>query len=382
MITFFYARYHYLNRDLPCLYAHLASVPRPGVRVIDVTSAGEDAVAEAAQSSRVVVVDGTIVSASISPNVNADLLFHIIGYERRGRAYYQAVLERLLEAPAALALMAFGDLHDASAAAAFARFSERGSALLWLFEKQPLAPSEVPEAYRDPWMAEAGDLTARWRETAKAFPVRVESWFSLSPDELERSRARRYWDVCIAGAPYRTRQVARQSVHAEGLSEAPYRNASRGLVAAGMVARRFPRRETASRGLIRLSIATQRALVARSRTAFVCGSGMNYPVRKFLEVTGAGIPMLTYPCQGFGDFGFADGVNTLVCAPEDAATAARRLLGDPALRERLATAAWETVSRLHSIRKRADDVVESLRRLGEGTLRNAQFIDGRFEISG
>jgi Glycosyl transferases group 1 len=382
VITFFYARYHYINRDLPRLYEHLSSVPRPGVRVIDVTRAGESAVAEAATGSRVVVIDGSIIAAAISPDVNSDLLYHIVGYEGRGGAYYSAIFDRLLDAPAALALMAYGDLHDARVGPSFARLSERGSALLWLFEKQPLSPAEVPEAYHDPWMSEAGDLSARWLEMTRAFPVRVDSWFALAPHELERSRARPRWDVCIAGAPYRTRQVARAAVHAERLSEAPYRQASRGLALAGMAARRLPRREAASRGMISLSVATQRALVARSRVAFVCGSGMRYPVRKFLEVPGAGVPMLAYPFQGFGDYGFVDGVNTLVCAPEDAGAAARRLLGDPALRERLAASAWETVSRLHSIRKRADDVVECLRRLGEGKLRNAQFVDGRFEITG
>ena len=382
MITFFYARYHYINTNLPRLYDHLLAVPRPGVRVVDVTRAGESAVAQAAAGSRVVVIDGSIISASLLPNVNYDLLFHVAGYERRGRDYYGAIFDRLLEAPAALAFMAFGDLHDTRAAPIFDRLSARGSALLWLFEKRPLSPSQVPERYRDPWMAEAGDLTAHWDEMARRFPVRIESWFALAPEEMERPRARPRWDVCIPGAPYHTRQLAREAVRAERLSEAPFRQTSRALALAGKAAARLPWREAASRRMIALSVAAQRALVSRSRTAFVCGSGARYPVRKFLEVPGAGVPMLADPCLGFADFGFTDGVNALVCAPEDAGTAARRLLNDGALRDRLATAAWETVSRLHSMRKRADDVVECLRRLGEGKLRNAQFVDGRFEITG
>jgi len=382
VITFFYAKYHYINTNLPRLYEHLLSVPRPGVRVVDVTSAGESAVVEAAAGSRVVVVDGSIVSASLLANVNHELLFHVVGAERRGRDYYAAIFDRLLEAPAALAFMAFGDLHDARGVPIFDRLAARGSALFWLFEKRPLSPGEVPERYRDPWMEEAGDLTAHWDEMARRFPVRVESWFALAPDEMQHSSARPRWDVCIAGAPYRTRQIARDAVRAERLSEAPFRQTSRVLALAGKAAGRLPGREAVSRRMIALSVAAQRALVSRSRTAFVCGSGARYPVRKFLEVPGAGVPMLADPCLGFADFGFADGVNALVCAPEDVGTAAKRLLADPALRERLATAAWETVSRLHTMPKRADDIVECLRRLGEGKLRNAQFVDGHFEISG
>lgn len=382
MITFFYARFHYLNTNLPRFYQHLAAVPRPGVRLVDVTTAGEDAVAEAAASSRVVVIDGAIVGATVADNINSDPIFHIAGYARRGRAFYEAIFDRLLEAPAALAFMAFGDLHDVRAAPAYSRLAARGAALMWLFEKPPLSLDQVPEPYRDRWMEEAGDIPGRWRELTAEFPVRVEAWFALAEDELRRSRARARWDVCIAGAPYRTRQVARVAVHAARLSEAPYGQVSRALVLAGWAAKRLPRSEAASRGTIGLSVAAQRALVTRSRTGFVCGSGMGYPVRKFLEVPGAGVPMLAYPCQGFTDFGFVDGVNAVVCAPEDAGAAARRLVADPALRERIASSALEMITRLHSMRQRADDMIECMRRLGEGKLRNAQFIDGRFEISG
>ncbi len=121
-------------------------------------------------------------------------------------------------------------------------------------------------------------------------------------------------------------------------------------------------------------------MIARSRISFVCGSGYKYAVRKFFEIPAARSAMIAYPCVGFEDYGFVDGENVIVALPEDAGHAARSLANNGSLRERLTKNAWEMVGRLHSAEKRVSDLLECMKRIEKGSLKGAQFINGKYEI--
>jgi hypothetical protein len=249
-----------------------------------------------------------------------------------------------------------------------------------MFEKPPLDLTTVPRKYVDRWMTSNGHGRGTWDLARETFPVRIEIPFSLTAQELKSVQVTQRWDACVAGAHYATRRIAQREIAAAGLSIAPYKLVNRSVVAATRVLSWITPAATASVAAIRLQQASQEFMVRRSRVNFVCGSGLGYPVRKFFEVPAAGSAMIAYPCSGFADYGFIDGENAIVAAPEDAGTVARRIVRDEKMRSGLTRRASEVMQTLHSVDRRAKDFLECLRRFDRGQLKNAQFVDGRFEI--
>ncbi len=332
-------------------------------------------------ASDAVVLDQSLINAAYWTEKELDSAPSVYYMaHRRPKEYYSDVLSSALELPVARAFFSYSDLHDRKDIAVFERLAPRVDALFWAYFKAPIDPETIPAQYRDPFMADHPHPVDRFEAVKRQFPVRVDVWHALGRHEIEHRRRRPVWDVCIPGANYRTRTIARDAVRAEGLSRPPFRLASKLLrELVGAAAWLAPSR-AAAEVAVRSQQGMQRTLVRRSKVTFVCGSGVNYAVRKFAEVPGLRSAMITYPCTGFGDLGFTDGVNALVCLPEDAGRAARRLVNDERLRERLATAAWNLVRTSHTVERRAQEVLDCLDRMRSGTLHGGEFVEGRFVI--
>jgi hypothetical protein len=382
MITVLCSGYIYLNPSRPLLLRALATIAPEKIGVIDLTTAAPEETTRRLASSDVVVLDQSLINAAYWTELELDSTpgtYYMP--RRRSRSYYADALSRALELPVARAFFSYSDLHDQKDISVFELLAPRVDALFWAYFKEPIAPATVPNQYRDPFMAIHGNPVERFEVVKRQFPVRVDVWHALGRPELEHRPRTPLWDVCVPGANYRTRTVAHEAVTDEGLSRPPFQLASKILrELVGGAAKLLPSEATASAS-IRSQQAMQRTLVRRSRVTFVCGSGLTYAVRKFAEVPGLRSAMIAYPCTGFGDLGFRDGVNALVCLPEEAGRVARRLIQDERLRERLVSEAWNLVQTCHSVERRAAEVLYCLERMGSGTLHGGEFVEGKFEVT-
>ena len=378
MITVFWARYSYLNPGMPLLMEELARAGPQSVAVVDVTQTPPTRVRDLAAESSSIVIDQSVYNAATW--AVADVASVYLIHDLRPRAHYDEIMEVLLGAEAPKLFALYFDLHDAKNAQLVERLRGRVQAVSWMFEKEPVHAEQVPEAYRDEWMADGPDMLAMWRSIVAAFPVRVELPFALGPHEFASAPPRHRWDVLVAGAPYRTRVIAQRSRREDRLSVAPYRAASMTISGMTRVASRVLPAERASRVTIGVLQRLQRWLLQSTPVSFVCGSGLGFAVRKFFETPAARNAMVALPCVGFEDFGFRDGVHALVAAPEDAGRAARALVQDRATRDRVVAEAYALMEREHSVRRRAAQLVTCMQRLERGALSGAQFIGGVYQI--
>jgi len=240
--------------------------------------------------------------------------------------------------------------------------------------------SEVPNQYRDPWMTPQHDPLGTWNLVREIAPVRIELPFSVAPSEFARSSSRHLWDACVPGVSYSTRALATRAIREEGVSCAPAHTIGRVEAALSIVLGKIAPSEPASLASMRMYQMVQRRLVRSSGTVFVCGSGVAFATRKFFEVPALRVPIIAYPCVGFEDYGFADGVNVLATLPEDAGKRAKWLRDRPIEAERIGMEGQKMIDRLHSLETRVGQFAECVRRVDSASLRGAEFRAGRFEI--
>jgi hypothetical protein len=379
MIAIFWARYRYLNRGMPSLLEHLASHRTPDVRVIDVTRSSIPELSEVASSATVIAVDQSIYNASAWAEPGTFSIYYIV--DQRPQSYYQEALEVLLTASVAKLFMTYFDLHDQKNLPLLAALKGRVDAISWLFEKRPRTVGEVPPQYLDDWMRSHLETNTTWQQITRDFPVRIELPFAIERSEFFRDDAAHVWDVCVPGASYATRRVAAASARGGGLRVPPFGSLSRVVGLGTRAAARVLPPRRASDLAIRLQHQLQASLTRTAPVSFVCGSGLAYPVRKFFEIPAARALMIAYPCVGFEDYGFRDGVNVVVAPPEDLGQETKRLIANDGLRRSLTVRAYDLVMSLHTVERRSADLIECLRRLGRSALRNAQFVGGRYEIT-
>ena len=376
MITVFYAKANSINPSYTILYDELSRRRESDLRVLDVSSLSEEEVGRYARASDLVVVDNFVRAA---PDLDPAGLHSVTLGNWRGAEFYARAWEIASTAGAPLLYVASGwDLHWPGPD--LERLLPRLSAIAWLFERRPVAREEVPPAYRDPWMEGHADPIENWEKVRSRVATRIELIHTISPYEFRPAAARPLWDVCIAGATYRPRVLADASAREAGLAIAPFRRADSAILRATARLPFFIGNFYASRLRNRVRQASQRLFTARSAINFVCGSGYRYPVRKFFEIPAVRSALLCYPCTGMRDYGFVAGEHYLEVAPEGFGREAKKLLAEPNRRERMIEKAAAMVRRLHSVGRRASDLIECMRRMRAGRLRVARFHEGEFVI--
>lgn len=116
--------------------------------------------------------------------------------------------------------------------------------------------------------------------------------------------------------------------------------------------------------------------IRRSRYSFTCGSGLQWPIRKFFEIPALGAVLVCRPCNGFEALGFQDGVNALAATTEDLSALTARLEEDPTWAQELARQGQRLVSSKHTVLARSRQLSEALHRLISGTYHGARWADG------
>ena len=143
---------------------------------------------------------------------------------------------------------------------------------------------------------------------------------------------------------------------------------------------KLPNYDSINRLFIRTRQLSQHFFVSRSKLCFVCGSGIKYPVFKFFEIPAAHSLMLAYPFPGMDDYGFRNGSNVIYTLPEDAGKNATTFLKNNTLMEKIIDNASNLIYTNHRIVHRINSLLTCCEYILKGTLKNAQFINGNFEI--
>jgi len=378
LITVFYARYAYLNPGFPLFLQFLRDNPPQGIRAINVSQRTPAEIERLARESSTIVIDQSIENAATWAEPGQFSIYRIRG--DHPTSFFSEISDQLWSVDARRLFMSNFDLHDLRVPALMERMRGKVDAVSWMFEKRPRTTSDVPAQYRDPWNSTDHDPLGTWNLIREVAPVRIELPFAIAAHELANAPVRETWDTCVPGAPYATRTLALSSIRRQKLTVAPARGLSRLASGVSRILGATLPSETASLSTIVLQQRLQRSLVRSSATTFVCGSGVAFATRKFFEVPALRSPMLAYPCVGFDDYGFSNGINVVSTIPEDAGKQARWLRSNPPIAERIARAGQEMIIRLHKLDVRVESFAKCLRKLDQGKLNGAAFQKGQYEI--
>ena len=348
------------------------------MRVVNVSERTPEEVARLARESSTIVIDQSIENAATWAKPSDFSIYRIHG--KHPTSFFAEISDTLWSSDSRRFFMSNFDLHDLRLPALMEKMRGRVDAMSWMFEKRPVTPAEVPPQYRDSWLTAQHDPLRTWNLIREIVPARMELPFSISPAEFAHPSGRYLWDACVPGASYATRKIAAHAIRKEGLSCAPAPFIQRLQAGFWFVVGKVAPPEAGSLASIRTYQAVQHRLLGVSGVVFVCGSGVAFATRKFFEIPALQKPMIAYPCVGFEDYGFADGINVLATLPEEAGEKAKWLHDRPIEAARIANEGQKLVRRLHSLETRIGQFAACVRRVDSGSLRCAEFRAGKFEI--
>lgn len=184
-------------------------------------------------------------------------------------------------------------------------------------------------------------------------------------------------DWAIVGINYAARAEAKRVLARHGVpavGETPLR---RGI---GLLKRLGVMRRESGLAIDLLNRDFRRRLAA-SRFAYTCGSGLDMPIRKFVEIPAAGAVLVCRPFTGFADAGFVDGVNAIVCEPQDVMDVHRALAADLDRAQRIANAGRRLVAQYHSTAARAEQFRLLFQAVAGGRFAGARWNAGEFIVA-
>jgi hypothetical protein len=192
-----------------------------------------------------------------------------------------------------------------------------------------------------------------------------------------RPLAQRQHDWAIVGIGYAARAEAKRALARHGIQargETPVRRGIGALKRVGLLRRESgPAIEFLNRDF--------RQRLAMSRYAYTCGSGLDMPIRKFFEIPAGGTVLACRPFTGFADAGFVDGVNAVVCEPQDIMDVHRTLVADPARAQRIADSGRRLVAQYHSTAARAEQLRRLFEMVAAGRFAGAGWSGGKFIVA-
>lgn len=119
--------------------------------------------------------------------------------------------------------------------------------------------------------------------------------------------------------------------------------------------------------------------ISRAKLAYTCGSSLNWPIRKFFEIPALGTILFCQPCNGFNALGFVDGMNAVVCSPEEFPTLGKIMLSEPERANEVAIAGRDLIQRYHSLHVRAHQCSSALEIAIQGKWSGAVWKSGKLE---
>ena len=363
------------NPSVPTLVSGMKS--SPNVACLDASCSSIDDVKQAIDVAGAVIVENSVLSARRQPQGE---VFYSNVEHRASAAHFISVCDVIFESRKPLLVLAGNyDLHSELGGGLSESELQRLHALIWPYVDQPISRTQVLDGpYFEAWMDRLLDPLENWKRITSLVPVQIEYTHMLAPTEIRMPMRRKIWDTAVPGVQYVTRRIARQSAKEAGLSIAPTaildnavervtRNAIkfRPLSGPGHRARFYLRRENMLR------------LLGLSGSAFVCGAGYEYLVRKFLEVPALGVPMIAFPVDGLAKLGFEPNVHYVATDPESFGYEAASISQDDVRRSRISRAGQTLVAQLHTTNTRIADLVHVTSATVAGSAEGGRFMGGR-----
>lgn len=383
-ISFFYCGTDYSVNDLSIVYDYLHSHKdrycHHGLKIhlIDVNKVTLHKCNDLVKVADVVVVD-ILVRKAILHEKNK-FPYNTIMANKRDDEHYLSIYNLLSNAPTCKIFWAQSfDLHwhgiDIDSLKNF-------NALFWLYEKQPTKLELIPTQYCEDWFSQHEDHFEVWQTITQTCNSRAEIPFCVRIPTFGKL-PRKLWDYVTPGCDYQTRLIANRYFSQTNLRAFPY-NKIDALIGGSLKLlnkQGFFKENTLNYMNIWLRKRNYNFAIERSRLSFACGSGLRYPVRKFFQIPSLGSLLLAYPCVGFGDYGFENGINCIEVSPETAANEAQRILQKPSKLEKMIQESMNLILRRHTTAARISQIIECIKRVYSGKIINAQFFQGNFEIS-
>lgn len=118
----------------------------------------------------------------------------------------------------------------------------------------------------------------------------------------------------------------------------------------------------------------------KSKYAYTCGSGLNWPLRKFFEIPACGTLLLATPFKNANHMGFIDGENFIKCDYTNIVEKIEFLEKNPELAEKIAKKGQELVWKKHSILSRVEQFKNVLYHIKYDRFNGSYWKDGEFYI--
>lgn len=176
--------------------------------------------------------------------------------------------------------------------------------------------------------------------------------------------------ITVPGVQYARRQLVSSKLSkVESLRDSSYRLSSR----VGSRVMGIPKFKDQSIKLRRRLFQTQ---ISRVKFAYTCGSGLDWPLRKFFEIPALGTLLLASPSSGFRELGFKDRYNFFQCEPEHAVELARELTRYDNDLQKTSDRSRALIRDKHSFLKRLEQLHEALTLFKHNRWHGAIWSDG------
>ena len=237
--------------------------------------------------------------------------------------------------------------------------------------------ASLPNLHKESFAGRANDS---WREMLLRHASRLFSQPTFVGDSefCDRTLTQRRTNWAILGVEYSARREARRFLqrHGErvsgsmlGLSVKAYDRATNGRIG--------------NRIFIRIAQYGFRQTLAKSRASYTCGSGLDYPVRKMLEVPASGALLVMPHSESARHMGLIPGTHYVAAAPADVPMVSP-LLSDPDESgvQTIATAGQRLVRAKHTVSARSPEFRAALLAMMEGSFAGSSWRDGAQMFAG
>lgn len=144
------------------------------------------------------------------------------------------------------------------------------------------------------------------------------------------------------------------------------------------LARKFGLRPDANPVLIRLYNSLFRNKLENSKYVFTCGSGVEYPIRKFFEIPALGALLLAKPFYGSDKLGFVDGKNYIKTDYRDIKEKIDFLESNRKLAQQIAKNGQDMIWEMHSLSARAKQLKSSFDLILKDNYNGSYWENGKF----
>lgn len=378
--------YSYVPSVHPILFNRLSQLQNDEFKVIDVAKFNIEEISQIIAQTKLLVFDQSILNAlHLSASGLGNNLVYMYLPLLKKKSFYSKVLHMVLESDVPVLHWASltdphgiltVDLHKVSySGIKIQDYLQRICGIIWGYNSQELVDiNMIDTKYNEDWFAQSENPKESYTEISKYISYEIEIPHCISEKEIILPQ-NKSWDIEIPGIKYLTRKIVQDLLQNQKYSYPKKRQTFYIGKINGVI------RKSAfipSTLIFRNNYKSMRYFISRSRTTFVCGSGLRYFVRKFLEVPAFNSVMLAYPPVNMEDYGFVDNYNYVHTQPEEVTNKLEMVLEDVDFQNKILKNATETIYQLHTDKIRAQQLIKTLKLIQSGFISSAKFVKGKY----